>query len=85
MYNKDDRDKIGSFSRHGSKCEASPADDGAHVAALALAEVSQKGGSPQVSRTPGRRGENLRRSPVRSGEGKVLHKFCNVSVSFFSL
>ena len=73
MYSKDDRDKIVSLGKHGSKCEASnAADEGAHVAALALAEASQKGGSPQVSRTPGRRGEHFRRSPVRSGERKVL-------------
>ncbi|XP_020256591.1 protein ALWAYS EARLY 2-like isoform X1 [Asparagus officinalis] len=71
MYSKADADKMVSVGTHGSKCEVNTAaDEGVHVAALALAEASQKGGSPQVSRTPGRRGEHLGRSPVYSGERK---------------
>ncbi|KAL6009859.1 hypothetical protein ACLOJK_000290 [Asimina triloba] len=45
-------------------------DDVARVAALALAEASQRGGSPQVSRTPSRRTENMKPSPIQSGEKK---------------
>ncbi|KAJ6832829.1 protein ALWAYS EARLY 2-like isoform X2 [Iris pallida] len=68
---KDDKDEIFSPSKQASKSELSTAaDEGAHVAALALAEASQRVGSPQVSRTPGRRGDRMRLSSVRSGERK---------------
>uniref|UniRef100_A0A1D1ZCD6 Protein ALWAYS EARLY 3 n=1 Tax=Anthurium amnicola TaxID=1678845 RepID=A0A1D1ZCD6_9ARAE len=46
-------------------------DEGVHVAALALAEASQRGGSPQVSRTPSRT-ERAKSSPVQSVERKYV-------------
>lgn len=46
--------------------KSEPGDEGAHVAALTLAEASQQVSSPQVSKTPGRRGENLRCKEVDS-------------------
>ncbi|KAJ6837548.1 protein ALWAYS EARLY 2-like isoform X2 [Iris pallida] len=71
MCSKDGKDKIFSPCKQAFKSELSTAaDEGAHVAALALAEASQKVGSPQVSQTPGRRGDHMRLSPVRSGERK---------------
>ncbi|XP_010931795.1 protein ALWAYS EARLY 3 isoform X3 [Elaeis guineensis] len=71
MYGRDDRDKILSPNKQALKSVSNTADDeGAHVAALALAEVSQRGGSPQLSRTPGRRADHMRSSPAKSGEKK---------------
>ncbi|WOL02517.1 protein ALWAYS EARLY 2-like isoform X2 [Canna indica] len=70
VYNKDERGKTTYLSRQPSKTEVNTVDDeGAHVAALALAEVLQRGGSPQVSRTPGRRVDHIS-SPVKSSEQK---------------
>jgi hypothetical protein len=46
-------------------------DEGAHVAALALAEVCQRGGSPQVSQTPGRSSDHMFLSPIKSADRKV--------------
>ncbi|CAA6661334.1 unnamed protein product [Spirodela intermedia] len=51
------------------KSERDADEDGVHVAALALAEASQRAGSPQVSRTP-LRTEHSKSSPVQSGERK---------------
>lgn len=57
--------------KQGWKTECHAVDDeGVHVAALALAEASKRGGSPQISRTPSRR-RHLRYSPAPSGEKKV--------------
>ncbi|XP_038971849.1 protein ALWAYS EARLY 2-like isoform X2 [Phoenix dactylifera] len=71
MYSRDDRDKILSPNKQALKSVSNTADDeGAHVAALALAEASQRGGSPQLSRTPGRRADHRRSSPAKSGEKK---------------
>ncbi|XP_020105525.1 protein ALWAYS EARLY 2 isoform X3 [Ananas comosus] len=66
MYNRDDKDKIGPLGRN-VKPEVNAGDDeGLHVAALALAEASQRGGSPEVSRTPGRRVDRIGSTPVKS-------------------
>ena len=60
-------------NKQGLKSLVNAADDeGAHVAALALAEASQRGGSPQVSRTPGRKSDHMRHSPGWSSERKVV-------------
>ncbi|KAK9265918.1 hypothetical protein L1049_012597 [Liquidambar formosana] len=58
-----------SYKKEGRKLEVDANDDDvAHVAALALTEASQRGGSPQVSRTPYRRTNYMKTSPVKSGE-----------------
>ncbi|KAM0938052.1 putative transcription factor MYB-HB-like family [Dioscorea sansibarensis] len=65
-YGKDDRAKF-TPTKLGVRSGVNSADDeGAHVAALALAEASQRGGSPQISRTPGRRMDHVRSSPPPS-------------------
>lgn len=43
-------------------------EDVAHNIAMALAEASKRGGSPQVSHTPNRRSESLMSSPCQSSE-----------------
>lgn len=69
-YSKDEREKIVLASKRGLKRDKDASDDDvAHVAALALAEASHRGGSPQVSRTPSR-SEHTRPSPVQNGERK---------------
>lgn len=69
FFIKEDRNIIP--SKHALKSEYhAVVDEGVHVAALALAEASQRGGSPQISRTPSRR-HHLRHSPVPSGEKKI--------------
>lgn len=71
-YSKDEREKIVSASKRGLKTDKDASDDDvAHEAALALAEALQRGGSPQVSRTPSR-SEHTRPSPVQNGERKVI-------------
>lgn len=68
MYHRDDR--IGPSNRQ-SKPDANNGDDeGARVAALALAEVGQRGSSPQISQTPGRSSDRLFLSPVKSIDRK---------------
>ncbi|KAI3821957.1 hypothetical protein L1987_09535 [Smallanthus sonchifolius] len=43
-------------------------EDVAHSIAMALAEASKRGGSPQVSQTPNRRSDSLMSSPCQSAE-----------------
>ncbi|XP_057998700.1 protein ALWAYS EARLY 2 isoform X2 [Hevea brasiliensis] len=64
-YKKNDSENYVS-QKKGQKSENDVNDDGVHVAALALAEALQKGGSPQVSPTQCRRTEHIKSSPVRS-------------------
>ncbi|XVE65643.1 hypothetical protein DITRI_Ditri08aG0016500 [Diplodiscus trichospermus] len=52
--------------RQGLKLKVDADDDVTHEIALALTEASQRGGSPQVSRTPNRKAEMP--SPVLNGE-----------------
>ena len=63
---------VGSSPRKLIKSDRDADEDGVHVAALALAEASQKAGSPQVSRTP-LRIELGKSSPIQSRDRKVLH------------
>ncbi|KAK8961043.1 Protein ALWAYS EARLY 2 [Platanthera guangdongensis] len=78
FFLKEDRNMIP--SKHALKSEYHAVDDeGVHVAALALAEASQRGGSPQISRTPSRR-HHIRHSPIPSGEKKC---FC-IKINFGS-
>ncbi|RRT70998.1 hypothetical protein B296_00035965 [Ensete ventricosum] len=75
MYVKYDKDKTTCLNKQSSKSEVNAVDDdGAHVAALALAEVLQRGGSPQISRTPGSGVDHVRSSPVRSSEQKSVEQ-----------
>ncbi|CAO2173294.1 unnamed protein product [Urochloa humidicola] len=67
MYHRDER---GAPSRQAKPDSNNGDDEGAHVAALALAEVYQRGGSPQVSQTPGRSGDRLFLSPIKSSDRK---------------
>lgn len=67
MYHRDD---WGAPNRQ-AKPDANNGDDGAHVAALALAEVYQRGGSPQVSHTPRRASDHMFLSPAKSSDRKV--------------
>lgn len=68
MYHRDDRGVAYRQTRTDAK---NGDDEGAHVAALALAEVCQRGGSPQVSETPGRSGDRMFLSPVKNSDRKV--------------
>uniref|UniRef100_A0A0D9X4F2 DIRP domain-containing protein n=1 Tax=Leersia perrieri TaxID=77586 RepID=A0A0D9X4F2_9ORYZ len=67
MYQRDD--KIGPTNRQAKPGGNNGDDEGADVAAL-LAEVFQRGGSPQVSQTPGRSGDRMFLSPVKSTDKK---------------
>ncbi|KAK3163558.1 hypothetical protein QOZ80_1AG0005280 [Eleusine coracana subsp. coracana] len=67
MYYRDDR---GVADRQARTVANNGDDEGAHVAALALAEVCQRGGSPQVSETPGRSGDRMFLCPVKTSDRK---------------
>ncbi|KAK8447877.1 hypothetical protein SEVIR_8G170900v4 [Setaria viridis] len=67
MYHRDER---GAPHRQAKPDSNNGDDEGAHVAALALAEVYQRGGSPQVSQTPGRSGDRMFLSPIKSSDRK---------------
>ncbi|XP_030974090.1 protein ALWAYS EARLY 3 isoform X1 [Quercus lobata] len=68
-YDKDNAEKYFSPARQGSKQKVdSKDDDVAHEIALVLTEASQRGGSPQLSRTPNRKAKGARPSPVKNGE-----------------
>ncbi|KAL3812853.1 hypothetical protein ACJIZ3_014121 [Penstemon smallii] len=64
-------EKYFSPTRQGLNIKANANDDDvAHEVAITLAEVSQRGGSPQVSRTPSRRDGSAISSPFRHAERK---------------
>ncbi|XP_043707298.1 protein ALWAYS EARLY 2-like isoform X2 [Telopea speciosissima] len=67
-YNRDDRDKFLSPNKQGLRSYVDANDDDvAHDVALALAEASQRGSSPQFSQTPNRRIGRMR-SSLQNGE-----------------
>ncbi|XP_042436767.1 protein ALWAYS EARLY 2-like isoform X2 [Zingiber officinale] len=71
LYNKDDKERSTYMSKQSSMTAVDSVDDeGAHVAAMALTEVLQRGGygSPQVSLTPGRRINHSNCSIIKSSE-----------------
>ncbi|KAG8064258.1 hypothetical protein GUJ93_ZPchr0004g39168 [Zizania palustris] len=68
MYQRDE--KIGPTNRQAKPVANNGDDEGVHVAALALAEVFQRGGSPQVSQTPERSGDRMFLSPIKSTDRK---------------
>ncbi|XP_020596183.1 protein ALWAYS EARLY 2-like isoform X2 [Phalaenopsis equestris] len=71
FFLKEDRNRVVSPHKQGLKSECHAVDDeGVHVAALALAEASKRGESPQISQTPSRR-RHLMYSPAPSGERKI--------------
>lgn len=73
---KDDTKLHVSPNKRGWKSDIDDNDDEvAHVAALALTEASQRGGSPQISQTPYRRTEHTKSSPVQSWERMVFFFF----------
>uniref|UniRef100_A0A5B6Z075 SANT domain-containing protein n=1 Tax=Davidia involucrata TaxID=16924 RepID=A0A5B6Z075_DAVIN len=68
-YEKVNGEKFFSPTRQGRRSKADPNDDDvAHEIALALAEASQRGGSPQVSQAPNRKMESVLLSPFRNSE-----------------
>ncbi|XP_050223660.1 protein ALWAYS EARLY 2 isoform X2 [Mercurialis annua] len=65
--------------KKGQKSENGDNDDEvAHVAALALTEALQRGGSPQVSHTPRKRTERISSSPV--GSWDRMSKSCHMKL-----
>ncbi|GER49778.1 hypothetical protein STAS_27048 [Striga asiatica] len=70
-YENVNGEKFVSPTRQGLKIKANANDDEvAHEIAIALAEASYIGGSPQVSRTPNRRPESVMPSPSRRVQQK---------------
>ncbi|XP_062175130.1 protein ALWAYS EARLY 3 isoform X2 [Alnus glutinosa] len=68
-YDRDNGEKYFSPARHSSKQRVDAKDDDvAHEIALVLTEASQRGGSPQLSRTPNRKTKGATLSPVHNGE-----------------
>ncbi|KAK7258877.1 hypothetical protein RIF29_24466 [Crotalaria pallida] len=86
-YKKDDSENYVSPNNRNPKSAFDTSDDEvAHVAALALTEAAQRGGSPQISQTPYKISQQ-KSSPVQSLE--IMHrqsktvpiKFCDASMS----
>lgn len=72
-HKKDVAETYASPSKRGRKLEVDTNDDKvARVAALTLAEASQRGGSPQISQTSYRRTEHITSSPAQSWERMVF-------------
>ncbi|CAA0841711.1 Protein ALWAYS EARLY 3, partial [Striga hermonthica] len=70
-YDTMSEDKYFSPTRKGLQLNANADDDEvAHEIAIALAEASQRGGSPQVSGTPNKRAESVMSSPIRHSQRK---------------
>ncbi|XP_019441172.1 PREDICTED: protein ALWAYS EARLY 2-like isoform X1 [Lupinus angustifolius] len=80
-FKKDDRENYVSPNKRslGSTVAAND-DEIAHVAALALAEAAQRGGSPQVSQTPHIRAEH--KSPHVQNLGKMCQTLETASAKF---
>ncbi|GAB2266219.1 hypothetical protein Dimus_001240 [Dionaea muscipula] len=65
-YGKDNVEKFLYLGRQGPRMKVRPVDDDvAHEVALALAEASHRGGSPQTSHTPSKRRDYVVSSPTR--------------------
>lgn len=82
---RDDAEINVSPNKRGRKSDSDANDDEvAHGAALALAEVSQRGGSPQISQTPYRRTDHIKSAPLRTW-GKMVfnYSFACPSITFF--
>lgn len=72
-HKKDDRDDYIPLNKKERRSDADTNDDEvAHVAALALTQASQRGGSPQVSQSPYKRTEHGKSSPVQSWDKMVF-------------
>ncbi|XP_031260660.1 protein ALWAYS EARLY 2 isoform X2 [Pistacia vera] len=82
-YKKDNRVNYTLLNNKKQESEVDANDDEvAHVAALALTEASQRGGSPQVSQSPYKRTEHGKSSPVQSWDKTTAHaKLCAASLS----
>lgn len=71
-YENINGEKYVSPIRQDLKLKANANDDEvAHEIAIALAEASQRGGSPQVSLTPSKRAESVMSPPFRHAQKKV--------------
>lgn len=72
-YENINGEKFFSPTRQGLKLKAN-ADDNevAHEIAIALAEASQRGGSPKVSGSLNKRAESVMSSPFRHAQRKVM-------------
>ncbi|XP_051127509.1 protein ALWAYS EARLY 3-like [Andrographis paniculata] len=64
-YDKSLSEKYFSPTKQGLGHKADVNEDEVHEIAVALAEASQRGGSPQISGTPSKRGESAMSSPFR--------------------
>lgn len=72
-YENNNKEKYLAPTRQGLKLKANADDDEvAHEIAMALAEASQRGSSPQVSGTPNKRAESVMSSPFRNFQRKVM-------------
>lgn len=69
-YENPKGEKYFSPSRQSLKLQADDSDDDVKIA-LVLTEASQRGGSPQVSKTPNRRTDGAMTSPIGTAERKV--------------
>ncbi|KAL1548484.1 protein ALWAYS EARLY 3-like isoform X2 [Salvia divinorum] len=77
-YENINGEKFFSPTRQGLKLNANADDDEvAHEIAIALAEASQRGGSPQVSGTLNKRAESVMSSPFRHAQRK--HNIAEIS------
>ncbi|KAG6428118.1 hypothetical protein SASPL_112367 [Salvia splendens] len=77
-YENINGEKFFSPTRQGLKLKANADDDEvAHEIAIALAEASQRGGSPQVSVTLNKRAESVMSSPFRHAQRK--HNIAEIS------
>lgn len=72
VSNMSERVNILSPIKRGLRSAVTTVDEGVHVAALALAEASQRGGSPHASGTPRQKTDHAKHSPVQSDERKNL-------------
>ena len=84
---RDDAEINVSPNKRGRKSDSDANDDEvAHGAALALAEVSQRGGSPQISQTPYRITEHIKSAPLRTW-GKMVFNYSftcpSITITFF--
>lgn len=83
---KDDRDDYIPLNKKDRRSAVDANDDEvAHVAALALTEASQRGGSPQVSQSPHKKTEHGKSSPVQTWDKMVFDCLFILVVFFFML
>ncbi|XP_011620753.1 protein ALWAYS EARLY 3 isoform X1 [Amborella trichopoda] len=72
LYDKDNKAKVMAPKKQEFDSEVDPDEDEVAQVALTLAEASQRGGSPQVSRTPSKRAEHTGQIPFQNGDRKYM-------------